>query len=40
MGRWTAQPSLVETEGDEENGKKKPAQEGVVCIVIAASSNQ
>lgn len=41
MGRWTAQPSLVETEGDEgEKEPKKLAQGGIVCFVIAASSNQ
>lgn len=41
MGRWTAQPGLVEVEGDGgENGAKKAAQEGIVCFVIAASSNQ
>lgn len=41
MGRWTAQPDLVENEGGGgENGAKKLAQEGIVCFVIAASSNQ
>lgn len=41
MGRWTAQPGLVERRDDEEDaGTRKLAQEGVVCFVIAASINQ
>lgn len=41
MGRWTAQPGLVENGGDgEEKGAKKIGQDGIVCFVIAASSNQ
>lgn len=41
MGRWTAQPGFFENEGDGgEKGAKKLAQEGIVCFVIAASSNQ
>ncbi|MCJ1462829.1 hypothetical protein MMC07_001432 [Pseudocyphellaria aurata] len=40
MGRWTAQPGLIGNKSDgEDKGAKKLAHDGVVCFVIAASSN-
>ena len=41
LGRWTAQPGLAENGGDgEEKGSKKLSKEGIVCFILAASSNQ